>query len=74
MTRELGPNLKVHLYVRSDLYLLQELREVLYDHSKGFTTQSKVIVWLLLVTHIFIDIYSNHLQGKGRASKNLNSK
>lgn len=47
--------------MRSDLYLLQELREVLCDHSKGFATQSKVIAWLLLVTHIFIDIYGNRL-------------
>lgn len=61
MTWELGRNLDVRL----DLYLLQQLREVLYDHRKGFATQSKVIAWLLLVIHIFIHIYGNRLQDKG---------
>lgn len=70
MMWELGRNLKVRL----DVYLVQQLREVLYDHRKGFATHSKVIAWLLLVTHIFIDIYGNRLQNKGRANKNLNGK
>ena len=44
-----------------NLYLLQELGEVLYGHGKGFATHSKVIAWLLLATLVFIDIYSYHL-------------